>query len=92
MAKGETPADEIRRVLKAASEFREVPTVAFTPRYKPSDESCHTVTMSGQEIFLDYFRLKGVTSFEFRMNAGDVPRLTIELIVAGATYVEPEKD
>jgi len=64
----------------------------FTSRARPSDESFHTVTLSGQEIFLDYFRLKGITSWQVTMNAGDVPRLTIELIVAGATYVDPAKD
>jgi hypothetical protein len=67
-------------------------TGSFTTRAKPSDESFHTVTLSGQEIFLDYFHLKGVTSWQVTMNAGDVPKVTIELIVAGATYVDTEKD
>ena len=71
-------------------------SVTYTPAPRPSDVLFHTITLSGkganQEIFLDYFRLKGVTSMEVRMVTGDVPRVTIELIVAGAAFVGTEKD
>jgi hypothetical protein len=64
-------------------------------RIPPDDERFHTITIStgkGQEIFLDYFRLKGVTSIDISMMSGDVPRITIQMLAADVFYRAPEKD
>lgn len=56
----------------------------------------HTVTVSrigaNQEVFLDYFRLRGVTEVHLEMRVGEPPKATIELIVSEVSWVEPEKE
>jgi len=59
------------------------------------DHLFHVVTLSktglSQEIFLDYFRLKGVKQMDLNMRAGEPITLTIEMYVAGASYVDEKK-